>query len=198
MTSMTRSHPRLILLRHGETEWSMSGQHTGSTDIPLTAEGEEQARATGMGVAKLGLKDPLVFTSPRQRAMVTAKLAGLNVTETWDELSEWDYGECEGVTTAQIREKVPGWTVWTHPCPGGESADEVASRADAVLAKIEPLIAERDVVLVGHGHFSRVIIARWVGMPASGGVAFGMSPAGLTVLGYEREAHQVQMLNATF
>lgn len=195
---MARSKPRLILLRHGETEWSKSGQHTGRTDLPLTEEGIEQARATGLAVSKLNLHNPIVFTSPRQRAIVTAELAGLVPDHTTELLAEWDYGEYEGITTKEIRKTVPGWTVWTHPCPGGETHEQVAARADDALTLFEPMMEERDVVLVGHGHFSRVIVARWTGMPPSGGVAFAMSPAGCTILGYERKTRQIHTLNATF
>ncbi|CAM3813129.1 acid phosphatase [Smaragdicoccus niigatensis] len=195
---MARSKPRLILLRHGETEWSKSGQHTGRTDLPLTAEGIEQARATGLAVSKLNLHNPIVFTSPRQRAIVTAELAGLVPDHTTELLAEWDYGEYEGITTKEIRKTVPGWTVWTHPCPGGETHEEVAARADDALTLFEPMMEDRDVVLVGHGHFSRVLVARWTGMPPSCGVAFAMSPAGCTILGYERKTRQIHTLNATF
>ncbi|MCE5291776.1 MAG: acid phosphatase [Nocardiaceae bacterium] len=195
---MARSKPRLILLRHGETEWSKSGQHTGRTDLPLTAEGIEQARATGLAVSKLNLHNPIVFTSPRQRAIVTAELAGLVPDHTTELLAEWDYGDYEGITTKEIRKTVPGWTVWTHPCPGGETHEEVAARADDALTLFEPMMEERDVVLVGHGHFSRVLVARWTGMPPAGGVAFAMSPAGCTILGYERKSRQIHTLNAIF
>jgi probable phosphoglycerate mutase len=195
---MALANHRLILLRHGETEWSKNGQHTGRTDLPLTAEGIEQARATGLAVSKLNLNNPIVFTSPRQRAIKTAELAGLVPDHTTELLAEWDYGDYEGITTKEIRKTVPGWTVWTHVCPHGESHERVEARADDAITLFEPMLADRDVVIVGHGHFSRVLVARWIGLRASAGVAFAMSPAGCTILGYERESHQIHTLNATY
>jgi broad specificity phosphatase PhoE len=157
----------LWLLRHGETEWSVSGQHTGRTDIPLTDAGEDQARAMG---ALLGdLSPALVLSSPRRRAVDTARLAGLKVDETTEDLAEWNYGEYEGRTTDEIRERDPGWTVWTSETPGGETRAEIAARADRVLTRAAGALAEGPVVLVGHGHFSRVLAARWIGLPVSGG-----------------------------
>ncbi|MFD8499503.1 acid phosphatase [Amycolatopsis sp. NPDC059657] len=179
---------RLFLLRHGQTEWSAAGKHTGRTDIPLTPTGEDQARAV-----RLTEKPPLVWSSPRQRALRTAELAGLTVTETTEDLAEWDYGDYEGITTDEIRETVPGWTVWTHPVPGGESAAEVAARADAVIARFRA--AGSDVIAVGHGHFSRVLVTRWVGLPAVSGVHFAVDPASITVLGDERGVPQIDHLN---
>ncbi|CAM05592.1 putative phosphoglycerate mutase [Saccharopolyspora erythraea NRRL 2338] len=191
---MTRPEHRVYLLRHGETEWSGNGRHTGRTDIPLTANGERLARRAGRTLAWLGLVMPaLVLTSPRERARRTAELAGLRGAATEPLLAEWDYGDFEGLTTPQIRESVPGWTVWTHSCPGGESADDVAARADKVLARVRH--AESDVVLVGHGHFSRSLVARWLGLPVTSGVGFALDPAGVTVLGHERGAPQVVRSN---
>lgn len=195
---MPKENPRLILLRHGETEWSKSGQHTGRTDLPLLEEGIEQARATGLMVSKLGLRDPLVISSPRQRAIRTAEIAGLIPDHTSELLAEWDYGDYEGITTKEIRKTVPGWTVWTHTCPNGETHAQVEARADEVIRAVEKDMKLRDVVLVGHGHFSRVLVARWVGWTAARGVAFAMSPAGCTILGYERDSRQIRTLNATY
>lgn len=194
---MSKPHERLILLRHGQTEWSESGQHTGVSDIPLTDRGEELAAALEPHFDALDLRDPLVLSSPRKRAIRTAELAGLEVSEIRDELSEWNYGEYEGITTPEIRQTVPGWTVWTHPSPGGESAAQVQARADSVLDSVKPLLAERDVVLVGHGHFSRVLIARWVELAASEGVRFAMGAPAYTVLGYERGVPQITRHNIT-
>src|SRR5687767_5909010 len=151
---------RVFLLRHGETEWSLSGKHTGRTDIPLTERGRGLAEAAGeLGRRLRGSAPPaLVLSSPRSRARDTAQHAGLSVDRVDERLSEWDYGECEGRTTPEIRETVPGWTVWTHPCPGGETAADVAARADAVLADARSALDGGDVVLVGHGHFSRVLV----------------------------------------
>ncbi|WP_137724745.1 acid phosphatase [Prescottella subtropica] len=185
MIDMTTPDRRLVLLRHGETEWARLGRHTGTTDIDLTVRGVAQARAAGTLVAALGLRDPLVLASPRRRAHITAELAGLSEDQRWDALAEWDYGDYEGLTTPEIREQVPDWTVWTHPCPGGETHESVTSRADMVLATCEAALADRDVILVGHGHFSRALIARWIELPVSEGRRVTLSPAAHTVLSYE-------------
>ncbi|MBC8093147.1 MAG: histidine phosphatase family protein, partial [Pseudonocardia sp.] len=128
----------------------------------------------------------LVLSSPRSRAMVTAELAGLTVDRVDERLSEWDYGDCEGRTTPEIRETVPNWTVWTHPCPNGETPEQVGARADAMIDEARTARAAGDVVLVRHGHFSRVLIARWIGLPATEGVRFTMDAAAWSVLGDER------------
>lgn len=188
---------RVILLRHGQTEWSQSGQHTGATDIPLTDDGVAQARATADLVSALRLDHPLVLTSPRQRATRTAALAGLTVDGQTEDLAEWDYGQLEGLTTPQIRETVPGWTVWTHPCPGGETAAQVQARADRILGRARAALPDGDVVLVGHGHFSRALLARWVGMGVTAGIHFAMAPAGIAVLGQEHEKDQIVAMNIT-
>jgi broad specificity phosphatase PhoE len=187
---------RVFLLRHGETEWSVSGKHTGRTDVPLTDRGRERAVAAGrLGVRLLEGAPALVLSSPRSRARVTAELAGLTVDRTDERLAEWDYGDCEGRTTPEIRETVPGWTVWTHPCPGGETAEEVGARADAVLADARAAREGGDVVLVGHGHFSRVLLARWIGLPAAEGVRFQMEAASWAVLGDERGVPRIDGVN---
>lgn len=184
---------RLVLLRHGETEWSLSGQHTGTTDVPLTTVGQEQAHDVRAVLDRLDLRDPLVLTSPRTRARDTARIAGLHADEVSDDLVEWNYGTYEGLTTAQIRETEPGWTVWTHPCPGGETPAQVQARADAALARA--VAAGTDVVLVGHGHMSRALLARWVGLPVTAGIHFNMSPAGVSVLGHEHGRRQIEAMN---
>jgi broad specificity phosphatase PhoE len=188
----------VYVLRHGETDWSANGRHTGVTDIPLTPDGEQQARRAGMVLSELRGTDvppALVLSSPRKRALRTAELAGLDVDEVTDELAEWNYGEYEGLTTEAIREKVPNWTVWTHPIPGGESAQQVAERASTLLDRVTSAMALGDVILVGHGHFSRVLIARWLDMSASDGVRFALDPAAVTVLGTERDERQVRRSN---
>ncbi|WHT20439.1 acid phosphatase [Crossiella sp. CA-258035] len=194
MTHDEHREPTVYLLRHGETEWSRSGQHTGRTDIPLTDRGRAQAEAAGRTLAALGVKGR-VLASPRGRAQVTAELAGLRVDEVTEDLGEWDYGDYEGETTPQIRETVPGWTVWTHPVPGGESAEQVGARADRLLDRVRGLLPETDVALVGHGHFSRVLVARWLELPATAGVRFGLGTAGIAVLGFERGVPQLVRLN---
>lgn len=186
---------RIFVLRHGETEWSSTGRHTGRTDVPLTGRGERLARAAGKTIADLrGDAPATVLASPRQRARRTAELAGL-VPATEPLLAEWDYGDYEGRTTPEIRESVPEWTVWTHPCPGGESAAEVTARADELIARITAEPHRTDVVLSGHGHFSRVLIARWLGLPGTEGVRFALDPAGITVLGHERGVPQLERSN---
>ncbi|AHH16203.1 putative phosphoglycerate mutase [Nocardia nova SH22a] len=182
---------RLVLLRHGETAWSAARRHTGRTDIALTDRGEEQARAAEAVLADLGLSDPLVLTSPRKRAVRTAELAGLPDARVDDDLVEWDYGEYEGLTTPQIRETAPGWTVFTGEVPGGESLTEVSARADRVLESVEPALRTRDVVLVGHGHFSRVLIARWAEFPAREGRRFFLSTAAISILGHDHQARTI-------
>ncbi|WP_219413104.1 acid phosphatase [Pseudonocardia nigra] len=188
---------RVFLLRHGETEWSASGKHTGRSDIPLTERGRRLAVAAGELGRTLRGDDPpaLVLTSPRGRARDTAELAGLRIDRVDERLAEWDYGEAEGRTTPEIRETVPGWTVWTHTCPGGETPDEVARRADDLLADVRTALGGGDVVLVGHGHFSRVLIARWIGLPATEGVRFAMEAASWAVLGDERGVPRLDHVN---
>jgi broad specificity phosphatase PhoE len=188
---------RVFLLRHGETEWSLSGRHTGRTDVPLTERGRGLAESAGALGRRLRGDDPpaLVLSSPRSRARDTAHHAGLRVDRLDERLAEWDYGECEGRTTPEIRETVPGWTVWTHPCPGGETAADVAARADSVLADARAALDGGDVVLVGHGHFSRVLVARWLGMGAADGVHFAMEAPSWAVLGFERGVPRLDHVN---
>ncbi|GAA5041458.1 acid phosphatase [Nocardia callitridis] len=188
-------HARVVLLRHGETSWSTQRKHTGRTDLPLTANGERQAAAARPLLAALGLRYPLVRTSPRQRARRTAELAGLTDTTVDDDLAEWDYGDYEGRTTADIRTTRPEWSIWTDTVPGGESAQSVRARADRVLAAADAALLERDVVLVGHGHFSRVLIARWARFDVCEGRRFAMSTAAISVLGYEHETRTIRAHN---
>ena len=182
---------RLLLLRHGETEWSKSGQHTGCTDLDLTDNGRDQAVAAGPALADLHLDDPMVISSPRRRAVETAELAGLIVDEKSELLAEWDYGSYEGVTTAEIQKTVPDWSIWTHGCPDGETVAQVSERADRAVALALDLMASRDVVFVGHGHFSRAVITRWVQMPLLEGSRFGMPPASVAVSGFEHGIRQL-------
>jgi broad specificity phosphatase PhoE len=188
---------RLLLLRHGETEWSRSGRHTGRTDLALLDLGREQATLAAEAIGDLQLRDPLVVSSPRQRALVTAELAGLTVNEVSPLLAEWDYGDYEGLTTPQIRETVPDWTVWTHPSPGGETAVQVSDRADEAIALALEHMDSRDVVFVGHGHFSRSVLSRWVELPVSEGVRFSMAAASIAVCGFEKGIRQISALGLT-
>ena len=190
---------RIYLLRHGETEWSRSGRHTGRTDIPLTEHGEEQARVAGDLLRTLRGADappPVVWCSPRRRAQDTAALAGLTPDAVREDLAEWDYGDYEGRTTPDIRTEDPGWTIWTHPVPHGETGEQIAKRIDEVIGDADRELSRHDVVLVGHGHASRVLIARWLGLPPAAGVGFAFDPASVTVLGHERGAHRIDLLNA--
>jgi broad specificity phosphatase PhoE len=188
---------RLLLLRHGETEWSLSGQHTGSTEIDLTENGRTQAKLAGGVLKGLALDDPVVISSPRQRAVVTAELAGLAVDETSPLLAEWDYGQYEGVTTEKIREAVPDWLVWTHGCPGGESVAQVSERADQAIAMALRHMESHDVVFVSHGHFSRAVITRWVELPLVEGRRFGMRTGSVAMCGFEHGIRQLLALGLT-
>jgi broad specificity phosphatase PhoE len=183
----------VVLVRHGETEWSSSGRHTSFTDVPLTVFGRDQARPLAARLA--GVRFSLVLTSPRQRARDTCALAGLaDRAEMTDELSEWNYGEYEGRTTHEIRALVPDWTIFSDGAPGGETAEHVAIRADRVIARA--CAAGGTVALFSHGHFLRVLGARWVGLPASGGALFGLDPATLSFLGHERDQRVVRVWNS--
>ena len=183
----------LVCVRHGETEWSRDGRHTGRSDIPLTSRGRESAKA--LGEALSGWRFVLVLTSPLLRASDTAALAGYgDVVEMSEDLLEWDYGEYDGVTTATIRETVPGWTVWTHGAKGGEAADAVAARADRVIASVRA--ADGPVLVFAHGHYLRVLAARWLGFGPAEGRLFGLDPATISVLGWERETPVVRRWNA--
>jgi broad specificity phosphatase PhoE len=188
---------RLILLRHGETEWSKSGRHTGRTDLELTDDGREQARLAREALAELQLVDPMVVSSPRHRALVTAELAGLTVDEVSPLLAEWDYGDYEGLTTPQIRETVPDWMVWTHGCPDGESVAEVTVRADRAVGLALSHLESHDVIFVGHGHFSRSILTRWVELPIGEGIRFSMAAASIGVCGWEHGVRQISALGLT-
>ena len=194
---MSVGEHRLVLLRHGETEWSKSGQHTSTTDLDLTEYGREQAGLAALAVAHLGLEDAVVFSSPRRRALATAELAGLTVSEVVPGLAEWDYGDYEGQTTHDIRTQTPGWLLWTHGCPGGESVSEVSRRADAAIELALDTMRERDVVFVGHGHFSRSIVTRWVEQPLSEGARYGFGPASLAVCGFDYGLRQLKSLGLT-
>jgi len=188
---------RLLLLRHGETEWSKSGKHTGRTDLELTAEGREQATLAAEALADLALRDPFVVSSPRHRALITAELAGLGVDEVSPVLTEWDYGDYEGLTTPEIRKTVADWTVWAYGCPNGESVDAVSVRADRAVALALAHMDSRDVVFVGHGHFSRAVMTRWIEQPLSEGIRMSMAAASIAVCGFEHGVRQLTALGLT-
>ncbi|MCD4525382.1 histidine phosphatase family protein [Nocardioides sp. cx-173] len=182
----------LWLVRHGPTEWSENGRHTSVTDLPLLPHGEELARGLA---GPLGEQDfALVLTSPRQRARRTAELAGFAHAEVDEDLVEWAYGDYEGVTTAEIRESVPDWTVWTHPCPGGESAEQVGVRLDRVVARADG--CEGRTLVFAHGHSLRALAARWLGLPVSDGRLFRLDTATVSVLGHERKSPVVLRWNS--
>ncbi len=191
--SVSANHPLLYVVRHGATEWSRSGQHTGRTDLPLLAEGEEQARATGSLLS--GIDFSLVLCSPLQRAQRTCELAGLLDRAVIDtDLQEWDYGDYEGVTTPTIRESVPGWTVWSGTCPNGETIEQVSTRADRVIERVRK--ESGNVIVFAHGHFLRVLTARWCELDPVEGQRFILDPATLSILGWERETPAVRQWNS--
>lgn len=188
---------RLLLLRHAGTQWSETGQHTGRTELELTAVGRQQAASAAAVFDGLNLEDPVVICSPRRRTQVTAELAGLQIDELSEDLAEWDYGSYEGLTTPQIRASEPGWLIWTHGSPDGESVDQVSERADRAIATVLQRLALRDVVFVGHGHFSRAVITRWLELPLNEGVRFGMPAASIAVCGFEHGVRHLAALGLT-
>jgi probable phosphoglycerate mutase len=188
---------RLLLLRHGETEWSRTGRHTGRTELELTETGRVQAKLAADALDVLSLDNPLVVSSPRQRALVTAELAGLTVDKVSPVLAEWDYGDYEGLTTKEIQQSVPDWLVWTHGCPGGESTQQVSDRADRAIEFALEQMRSRDVLFVGHGHFSRAVLTRWVQLEISEGIRFAMVAASIAVCGYEHGVRQIIALGLT-
>jgi probable phosphoglycerate mutase len=189
---VTAPGPEVVLVRHGETEWSRSGRHTGRTDIPLTEEGRRQARLAGESLR--AFKFTLVLASPLRRAAETCELAGLGAgAVVRAELVEWDYGDYEGRQTADIRNERPGWSLWRDGVPGGETADEVGARVDRVIEDI--LAVEGDVAIFAHGHVLRVLAARWLGLPPREGRLLALDTATMCILGYERETPVIRLWN---
>ena len=199
----------IILLRHGQTEWAKQGRHTGRTDVPLTPEGEQRARAAARMLA--GRKIITAWSSPAIRARRTAELAGLTVRDTDPDLWEWDYGGYEGRTTAEIQQERPGWYLWTDGVipgdPGrfpGETVEQVGARCDRVIARVLPLIApdsetalDGDVALVAHGHVLRILAARWLGQPPRDGALFLLDTASVSRLGFEHGRPVLALWNET-
>ena len=186
------TRPTLWLVRHGETEWARLGRHTSRTDVPLTAIGQGQARSLGRCLE--GHDFSLVLTSPLSRATDTAALAGFGDRAITDpDLREWDYGSLEGLLTDDIRAEYPDWTIWHGPWPDGENADQVAVRADRVIARA--IAADGDVLVFGHGHQLRVLGARWLGLPPASGAMFALGTASLSILGWERETPVIEIWN---
>jgi len=189
---MTADQPTLTLIRHGDTEWSLTGRHTGWTDIPLVASGRRQAELLGARLA--GRSFSLVMSSPLSRAFETCRLAGLGDAVVVDpDLREWNYGDLEGLTSDEIRGTLPGWTIWSGPVPGGETSEEVGQRADRVITRA--LSAAGDVAIFAHGHLLRVLAARWLGLPPDHGALFELGTATLSQLGWERERRVIELWN---
>jgi probable phosphoglycerate mutase len=184
----------IVLVRHGETEWSASRRHTSVTDLDLTDAGVAQTAALAAALA--GRTFVAVISSPRRRALRTATLAGIPPTEITEDLAEWNYGEYEGITTAEIHRHSPRWNLWTDGAPGGETPDQVGARVDAVLARAAPLLEGGDVALVAHGHSLRVVGARWIGLPPAGGGLLKLDTATISVLGFEHGRRVVHRWNA--
>jgi probable phosphoglycerate mutase len=184
--------PRLILVRHGQTDWSESGRHTGWTDVPLNEAGRRQARLLAARLS--GMRFALVLSSPLSRALDTCRVAGLaDAAEVDQDLREWDYGEIEGRTTDEIRESRPGWTVWEGPVEGGESLADVGRRVDRVIERA--LAVDGDVAVFGHGHCLRILTARWLGLDPVAGALFELSTATISRLGWERERRVIELWN---
>ncbi len=176
--------PEIVLVRHGETEWTRTRQHTGKSDIPLSEDGRRQGVI--LAQALRGRTFALVLTSPLRRARETCELAGFgDAAQARDELAEWDYGEYDGRTTAEIRAERPNWSLWRDGAPGGEQPEDVGRRADRVIAELRGV--DGDVLIFGHGHQLRVLGARWLGLDPADGRLFALSTASLSILGYEHE-----------
>ena len=190
---MSDAERQIWLVRHGETAWSQSGQHTGRTDIPLTATGRDQARALGRRIA--GHRFALVLTSPSSRAADTAALAGFPDAVRAPDLHEWDYGALEGRTTPDIREQYPDWTIWTGPWPDAETVDAVGERADRILARCLDPDVDGDALLFAHGHVLRVLAARWLRLPPERGSSFALGTATLGILGWDRANPVIETWN---
>lgn len=180
------------LVRHGRTHWSVEGRHTSTTDVPLLPDGEEIARTLRSRLAAEDFR--LVLTSPRLRARRTAELAGYPDAEVDEDLAEWAYGEYEGTTTEEIRETHPGWRIWSHPTPGGETPEQVAERLDRVIARVHAV--DGSSLVFGHGHALRALAARWLRLPVTAGGHFQLDTATVSVLAYERESPVLRHWNA--
>jgi len=188
-------HRQLWLLRHGATEWARNGRHTGSTDLPLLPEGEEEARQLAPVLTSQTFA--AVFSSPLQRARRTCELSGLGEqAQVMPELLEWNYGDYEGVTTPEIRVTVPGWTVWSHECPNGEDADAVQQRCEIVINRALEVAEPGDVALFAHGHLLRALAGTWLGLGAVGGRLLKLGTGSICVLGFERENRAIVRWNA--
>lgn len=193
---MSNAYPEIYLVRHGQTEWSLSGQHTGRTDMPLTAAGEAAARTLAGRLQ--GLAFSAIWSSPSQRASKTCALAGFGDARIIkDDLAEWNYGTYEGITTKAILAERPGWQLFRDGCPGGESAADVGARADRIIHAIRA--ANDRILIFSSSHFLRVLTARWLGLPPEGGALFVLDTTSISVLGYEHDLTEpvVRMWNQT-
>lgn len=187
------SEPRLVLVRHGDTEWSQNGRHTSHTDLPLLPSGIQRARSLQPVLAEMEFAR--VLSSPLQRALQTAELAGFgDRVEITRDLTEWDYGEYEGLTSEAIWKEHPAWNLWTDGAPGGESSEQVAARADQLIA--DAVQATGDVLMFAHGHILRVLLARWIGQPPATGAVFALNPATISILGHEHDFRAAERWNA--
>ncbi len=192
-TSLQFPHKRIYLVRHGETEWSQVGRHTSLTDIPLTENGEAQSQRIGARLK--GHSFQAVFSSPLQRASRTCEISGFLKQARLDpDLSEWNYGKYEGLTTEEIWKKEPHWNIFTNGAPEGESASDINARATRVLMKIQPI--HGDVLLFSHGHFLRALAAKWLELSAQEGRLFALFPGSISILGFERDTHVLQSWNS--
>ncbi|HEY9793937.1 MAG TPA: histidine phosphatase family protein [Candidatus Obscuribacterales bacterium] len=192
MSSSDQSHVVLYLIRHGETEWALAKRHTGRTNLPLTERGKQQAEK--LQNALKDIKFSAVFTSPLIRAADTARIAGFPDATKCDHLMELDYGKYEGLTMAQIREAVPNWTVWTHPCLGGETLEHAAQRVRRAIALASKY--EGNVLLFAHGHILRILTATWLNQPPSEGKNFMLDTTTVSILSHEREVPAIKQWNA--
>ena len=192
MSSPSHFAQQVVLVRHGETEWSRAGKHTGRKDVPLTEHGRRQAEAVGAALREWEFE--AVLTSPLARALDTCRLAGFGErAQLREELMEWDYGAYEGRTTAEVREERPGWTLWRDGVPEGETVQQVGARVDRVIGELRAL--DGDALLFAHGHVLRVLTARWLELEPSAGRLFALDPATLSTLGYEHETPVIRLWN---
>ena len=191
--SVTELERQIWLVRHGETEWARSGRHTGRSDIPLTDRGRQQAEALARRLR--GRPFALVLTSPRSRAAETARLAGFPDAVVEPDLHEWDYGEFEGRTTADIRTEIPDWSIWTGPWRKGETVEQVGVRADRIIERCLDRVIYGDVLLFAHGHLLRVLAARWLELPPETGQRFALGTATIGVLGWDRGTRLIETWN---
>jgi broad specificity phosphatase PhoE len=187
-----RGRARVVLVRHGETEWSLSGRHTSRTDLALTDKGRRRAAELSSALSEWSFA--LVLSSPLRRARETCEIAGFGERAAIDDdLHEWDYGRYEGLTTPEIRAENPDWSLWRDGCPGGERPDDVAARADRALARIAA--ADGDALVFAHGHLLRVLAARWISLEAAFGARLALGAGAISVLGYEREKRVIERWN---